>query len=183
MKEDRERTITFFNLKGIDARIISNKTPGKTPDMELDIDDSLFGYCEIKSIVDYEFIGERPDPTYNKIQNKIHEGAKQFAAYNCYHSVPNLLLFINHFRNVDFQDLWLVLTGQATHPSNLSEPIDVRYALRLDQKKNLAHIDYLIWIDKKKLASYCLNDTSPFKNILKEKICSKACEYINTESS
>ena len=93
MKKDKEIAIGFFKLKNIDARTISKKKSGKTPDLDLYIEETLFGCCEIKSIVDYDFVGERSDPTYNKIQNKIHEAAKQFAAYNSDHSVPNILLF------------------------------------------------------------------------------------------
>ncbi len=123
MKEDKNRAIAYFKLKNIEARPISKKKAGKTPDLDLYIDDTLFGCCEIKSIVDYDYMGERPDPTYNKIQNKIHEAAKQFAAYNPKHSVPNLLFFINHFQHAGFQDLWTVLTGQATPPNKPSGPL------------------------------------------------------------
>ena len=82
MKEDKNRAIAYFKLKAIDARPISKKGVGKTPDLDLYIDGTLFACCEIKSIIDYDFVGERPDPTGNKIQNKIHEAAKQFAAHN-----------------------------------------------------------------------------------------------------
>ncbi len=92
MKDDKNRAIAYFKLKDIEARQISKKKSGKKPDLELYIDNSLFGICEIKSIVDYEFIGEHSDPTNNKIQNKIHEASKQFSAYNADHKVPNILL-------------------------------------------------------------------------------------------
>ena len=144
MKEDKARAVSFFSMKGIDARQISEKESGKKPDLELYIDDSLFGYCEIKSIVDYDFIGEHHDPTNNKIQNKIHEASKQFSAYNADHNVPNILLFMNHYKNIGFKDLWVVLTGQETPPNNPSEPIDIRYAKRLAQKNDLSHIDYFV---------------------------------------
>jgi hypothetical protein len=131
MKEDQNRAIAYFKLKDIDARTISKKKPGKTPDLNLYIDDTLFGCCEIKSIVDYDILGDRTDPTYNKIQNKIHEAAKQFADYNSDHSVPNILFLVNHYQNVGFQDLWTVLTGQVTPPHKTSEPLLVNPTTKL----------------------------------------------------
>ena len=181
MKKDKDIAIEFFKHKDIDARTISKKKPGKTPDLDLYIEKTLFGCCEIKSIVDYDFVGERSDPTYNKIQNKIHEAAKQFADYNSDHTVPNILFFINHYQNIGFQDLWAVLTGQVTPPNKPSEPLRVRYAKRLNRKKDLEYIDYFIWLDaSKKLACYTINDTSHFQELLKEKLCSKAYEYLST---
>ncbi len=183
MKKDKDIAIGFFKLKDIDARPISKKKAGKTPDLDLYIKDTLFGCCEIKSIVDYDFAGERPDPTYNKIQNKIHEAAKQFAAYSPDHSVPNILFFINHYQHAGFQDLWTVLTGQVTLPNKPSEPLLVRYAKRLARKKDLEYIDYFIWLDVGKgLACYSINDITSFQKVLKERVCSKAYEYLSTES-
>ena len=181
MKDDKKSAIAYFKFKGIDARPISEKTPGKTPDLKLYSGDSLFGYCEIKSIVDYEFIGGgRSDPTYNKIQNKIHVAAKQFSCHNPNHVVPNILMFINHFKNAGFIDLWPVLNGQVTPPNKPSEPIFIRYPKRLAQKNDFEHIDYFIWIDvEKRLASYSINGMSSFQKALKEKFSSKAYEYLN----
>jgi len=180
MKKDKDIAIDFFKLKNIDARTISKKNSGKTPDLDLFIEETLFGCCEIKSIVDYDFTGERPDPTYNKIQNKIHEAAKQFADYNSGHSVPNILFFINHYQNIGFQDLWTVLTGQVTPPNKPSELLLANYAKRLNRKKDLEYIDYFIWLDVAKgLACYTINDTTHFQKILKEKLCSKAYEYLS----
>lgn len=180
MKKDKDIAISFFKLKNIEARTISKKNSRKTPDMNLYIEDTLFGCCEIKSIVDYDFVGERFDPRYNKIQNKIHEAAKQFADYNSDRSVPNILFFINHYQHIGFQDLWTVLTGQVTPPNKPSEPLFAIYAKRLNRNNDLEYIDYFIWLDvAKKIASYTINDTSQFQKILKEKLCSKAYEYLS----
>jgi hypothetical protein len=184
MKKDKDKVISFFNMKGIDARQISKKKPGKTPDLELYIDDSQFGVCEIKSIVDYKFFGERADPTFNKIEKKIHEASKQFSAYNANQKVPNILLFMNHYKNIGFKDFWVVLTGQETPPNIPSEPIDIRYLKRLIQRNDLENIDYYIWIDdKKSLASYTVAESSLFKKVLKDKISSKAYEYLQNNGS
>jgi hypothetical protein len=181
MKKDKDIAISFFKLKDIDARTIPEKESGKTPDLDLYYEETLFGCCEIKSIVDYDFYGTRPNPTYNKIQNKIHESAKQFAAYSSSHLVPNILFFINHYRNVGFRDLWTVLTGQVTPPNNPSEPLLIKYAKRLNRKNDLEHIDYFIWLDVEKgLASYTINDTTHFQKPLKERLSSKTYEYLST---
>jgi hypothetical protein len=183
MKEDKNRAIAFFKLKDINARPISKKKARKTPDLDLFIEDTLFGCSEIKSIVDYDFIGERSDPTYNKIQNKIHAAAKQFAAYNPNHSVSNILFFVNHYQHAGFQDLWTVLSGQVTPPNKPSKPLFVRYAKRLAEKNDLEYIDYFIWLDVLKgLACYTINDMTSFQKVLKERVCSKAYEYLSTES-
>lgn len=180
MKEDKETAIAFFRYKGIEARQIPKSTTGKTPDLELYLNNSLFGYSEIKSIVDYEFVGFRPDPSFNKIQKKIHEAVKQFAAYNPDHKVPNLLLFMNHFPYIRFGDLWTVLTGEVTPPSDRSDPIDVRYAIRLAQKNDLNYVDFIIWFDVKKArALYLVKDDSDFKKLLKARISSLRCEYLS----
>ena len=183
MKKDNEIAINFFKHKNIDACTISRKIPGKTPDLDLYIDKELFGCCEIKSIAYYDRKGCHSDPTYNKIQNKIHEAAKQFAAYNCNHTVPNILFFVNHYQNVGFQDLWTVLTAQVTPPNIPSEPLLVRYRKRLDGKKDLTYIDYFIWFDvKKRLASYTINETTNYQGILKGRLCSKPYEYLPISS-
>ncbi len=92
------------------------------------------------------------------------------------------LLFINHYKNIGFKDLWVVLTGQETPPNNPSEPLVVRYAKRLSKKQDLKYIDYFIWLDVGKgLACYSINDMTAFQELLKESVCSTAHEYLNTE--
>ena len=179
MKEDKKTTEQFFTSKGIDAQHFPKKSDGKSVDLELYVDDKLWGYCEIKSIVAYNFIGERSDPTYNKIQNKIHEASKQFIACNPNHEYPNILVFINHSERIGFPDLWLVLTGEYLPPTYHSEPIELRYLKRLDKTDDLSQIDYFVWIDHgANKIFYSINSNSSFIEFLKTKICSKAYENI-----
>ena len=103
--KDENQAISFFKNKGIEAQKISDNISGKIPDLELHINAAFLGYCEIKSIVPYNLIDERRDPSYKKIQNKIHEVFKQFEAYNQNYACPNSLLFMNHFQHTGFRDL------------------------------------------------------------------------------
>ena len=139
----------------------------------------IFGYCELKSIIDYDFYGLWHDPTYNKIQNKIHEAVKQFNSVNPDHVKPNIVFFMNHATKVGFQDLWYVLTGQVATPTQPSEPIDLRYFKRLSEKDDLAALDYFIWAETSgDNITYLIKDDSHFTNELKECISSKAYEKI-----
>jgi hypothetical protein len=183
MTDDKELSIRFFKSKDIEARHFPKRIEGKKADFELYLENRLFGYCELKSIVDYDLFGERPDPTYNKIQNKIHEAAKQLKTVNTGHSVPNIVFFINHTQKVGWQDLWYVLSGQATPPNQPTEPIDIRYLNRLKEKGDLEVIDYFIWAGiSESNISFCINQTSPFTADLKNTISSKAYERKNIKN-
>jgi len=180
MTDDKELTIKFFKSKNIEARHFHKKTKGKKPDFELYFENHLFGYCELKSILDYEFSGLHHDPTYNKIQNKVHEAAKQFHSVNPEHLNPNIIFFINHTKKVGWQDLRYVLTGQATPPNQPTEPIDLCYLNRLANKGDLTIIDYFIWADVFGTnISFVINSETKFTKELKENISSKAYEKIN----
>lgn len=180
MTEDKQLLINFFKTKAIDARHFPKRAHGKKADFELYLQNDIFGYCELKSIIDYEFYGERHDPTYNKIQNKIHEAAKQFESVNPEHAKPNIVFFINHRSKIGWQDLRYVLTGQATRPNQPTEPIDLRYLNRLAKKGDLTIIDYFIWADVCGTnISFATISESKFAKELKENISSKAYEKIN----
>lgn len=180
MTEDKELVINFFKSKTIVACHSPKKQQGKKPDFELYSNNQLFGYCELKSIVDYEFYGERRDPTYNKIQNKIHEATKQFNSVNPAHNLPNILFFINHCSKVSYQDLWFVLSGQTTPPNQPSDPLDLRYLKRLIKRNDLEIIDFIIWGNTdEKATSFVINSDSKFHSNLKTTISSKAYEKTN----
>jgi len=180
MTDDKLLVIRFFKTKNIEARHFPKKSKGKKADFELYLGDQIFGYCELKSILDYELSGLLHDPTYNKIQNKIHEATKQFNSVNPNHLKPNILFFMNHTEKVGWQDLWYVLTGQVTPPNQPSEPIDLSYLIRFLKTDDLAIIDYFIWADTfGENISFCINSDSHFINALKERINPKAYEKMN----
>jgi hypothetical protein len=178
-KEDKKLVVHFFKNKSIQARNYP-KTEGKNPDFELYENERLFGICELKSITDYEFLGLRKDPTYNKIQDKIHKASKQFRSANSAHKSPNILFFINHCNKVGFQDLWFVLTGQATPPNKPSDPFDVRYLNRLLKKDDLSFVDFFIWADMfGNEISFLINFDSRYSKELIDSLSSKALERKN----
>ncbi len=181
-KADKGLVVNFFKAKNIEARCFGKKQMDKNPDFELLINGERFGYCELKSIIEYKVLGEHSDPTYNKIQNKIHESTKQFLSVNPDHKVPNILFFINHHGYVGYQDLWFVLTGRTT-PDQTSDPIDLRYLERLIKNGDIEKIDFIIWADKEGTnTSFVTNSESKFHSDLSKKISSKAYEKIGINS-
>lgn len=177
MRRDKETSRRLFQRKGLETRSFPKKTSGKAVDFILFFENSIWGYAEVKTIVEYTLFGERRDPTYNKIQNKIHEASKQFASCNPRHEYPNIVVFVNQSKKLGFQDLWLVLSGQFAPPSQHLEIVDLRYFGRLAQKHDLDAIDYFIWIDHPmKRVCYAMNSDSSFEQALIFKISSQACE-------
>ena len=183
MKADKELTIGFFRSKGIAAKHFPKRKEGKKPDFELYSEETLFAFCELKSIVDYEVCGLRHDPTYNKIQNKIHEASNQLKAANPDHTVPNIIFFLNRTDKVGWQDLWHVLTGQIMPPNQPSEIVDLSYLKRLLEKDDLARIDFIVWADTNRpIISYVINQDSDFSAVLRENISSVAYEKTDINS-
>ena len=180
MTGDKELLIKFFMSKLLTAQHYDKKATGEKPDFTLYKDNNLFGFCELKSIVDYDFIGLRNDSTFNKIQAKIHKASKQLNSVNQNHDFPNIVFIINHYKKVGYSDLWYVLTGQTSPPNQPSEPIDLRYLKRLLRKDDLSVIDFFIWANiVGDNISFMVNSDSSFKEILKENISSKAYEKVN----
>lgn len=183
MKADKELAISYFMSKSIDAKHFPKQKAGKKPDFELYLEKRLFGFCELKSIVDYEFIGFRHAPTCNKIQNKIHEAASQLKNANPEHSVANIIFFINRTNKMGWADLLLVLTGRVMPSDQLPKIVDLTYWKRLKEKNDLDVIDYIIWADTcKPLISYMINQDSVFGNTLRNHIGSMAYEEVDINS-
>lgn len=144
MKEDKQKAISFLSSKGLHARAFP-KVKSKSPDLEVYLNEVLFAYCEVKSIVKYEWFGERNPPIWNNIQNKIHEARKQFNAVNADHSLPNILVFINHDNHYNWQDLYKVLNGREPIPDL---PVyDTRHLKRLAESGDLMKVDFIVWLD------------------------------------
>ncbi len=180
-KKDKDVVIQYFETKSIQAHPYTEKINGKNPDFSLYKNNNFFGYCELKSIESYDFIGYRSDPTFNKIQSKIHEASKQFSDSNPDHKTPNILTFLNHQVNkISFNDLYYVLTGRFLQKTGKSEFLDDRYLKRLRKRNDLDHIDYIIWINvNENKAFYMFNPDSKYSSDLTNNICKKMYETIH----
>ncbi len=147
-KKDKEKTSQFFKKLRLEARLISEGET-KAPDFEIYQNNNLFGYCELKSVMEDDWMdGGRPDPTYNKIQNKIHEAVKQLKTINPAHTVPNIILIINHEEHCGSPDLHTVLTGKFLSTKGEID-FDHRYQVGLVKKGDLSQVDAIVWIDDK----------------------------------
>ena len=89
------------------------------PDFRLISRRGLAGYCEVKSPRDDlldellaqappgEVVGyARDDPTFNRIARHVAKAVKQFDTVNPDHSLPNVLVFVNHAAGSNFNDLY-----------------------------------------------------------------------------
>ena len=159
MKEDKQKAIQFFASKGLDARALL-KVQGKNPDFEIYLNGNFFAYSEVKSIIKYKWLGERHPPIWNSIQNKIHEARKQFSAVNPNHSHPNILMFLNHDSNYNWQDLYKVFNGKEPIPELLA--YDTRHLKRLTRSGDIKEIDFIIWMDAFR------DEKKPFQTVLAE---------------
>lgn len=97
---------------------------GKTPDFKLFQNDSLFGYCEVKSPrddwLDEQFEsatsnqlvgGGRPDPVFNRILRHLESASSQLQSANPTHIHFNCVIFVNHDNESGYVDLQELLTG------------------------------------------------------------------------
>jgi hypothetical protein len=167
-KDDEIRVRNFLQRSGL-IPIRYNKeelrTLGKTPDFKVESEGKEVLFCEVKSIVGDDFEGVRDDPTYNNIQNKIHEAAKQFQSVNSSHIVPNVLAIVNHEYGIDIIDLYSVLTGYFYTDKGGEYPLFMKYSQGriLNEKQE---IDLYIWFQEDKNPYYCFNTDSMFSLML-----------------
>jgi hypothetical protein len=119
----------------------------------------LVGYCEVKSPRDDlldellerapsgEVVGyARADPRFNRIARHILNAVRQFDSVNPDHSLPNVLVLVNHDAGSNFNDLYETVTGYARAASGERYPFHTRIAeQRLGDKRG--QIDLFLWID------------------------------------
>lgn len=171
-KKDRERIAVFFKNLGLEVQNIS-KTEIQTPDFQIYLNKELFAYCEVKSIMEDKWMkGERPDPVYNRIQNKIHEAVKQLRSVNPKNIVPNIVLILNHDKRCGKPDLHIVLKGKFLSTEGEID-FDTRYRNRLLNKGDLSNLDLVIWIDDNNKPYYYFLVGSPYKEVLTKKLKEK----------
>jgi hypothetical protein len=129
------------------------------PDFKMVSWRGLIGYCEVKSPrddwLDEQLLrappgtiigGIREDPRFNRIARHILKAVKQFSTVNPGHSLPNVLVFVNHDDGSNFNDLYETVTGYARAQSGERYPFHTNIAEgRLGPKR--ADIDLYLWID------------------------------------
>ncbi len=178
-KDDKKRAVQFFQIKNIEARNYPKTNNKENPDFELYVDNKIFGLCELKSIIKYHFSGFRADPTFNKIQQKIHKASNQFRASDPEHELSHVILFVNHDEHIRYQDLKIVLTGDEFPNGEYPELFEPRYRNRLLRKNDL-DFDFIVWIEANThRVFYIYNEDSKFSDLLKDKISKKMYEHLN----
>jgi hypothetical protein len=133
----------------------SERRTSKTPDFRVFEGHDLVLFCEVKAIdrdrwLDRQLTdappmtivgGARPDPTFNRLTQDIHEAVQQFDAINPELRYPNVLIFVNHEAQCDFQDLVAVTTGQFFADSGKRYPIYRWYSEgRIRDEKQRVHL-------------------------------------------
>jgi len=164
--EDKRKVIEFFQNRGLEVIPIPKVQDRKTPDFEVRLNNNIFAYCELKSIKQYNWSGVRCDPNYNRIQNKIHEACKQLMGINPNHSIPNIVIILNHDRCCNLGHLNAVLKGKISTAKG-EVNFDTRYRNRLLKKDDLINIDLIIWLESNSSKTYHISE-SIFKDQLKK---------------
>lgn len=157
--QDKELAIKYFEKKQIEAQPFPKTSAVPNPDFRLFIDGNLFAYCELKSIVPYELLSSQlpsgqicqvelnKDPSFNNIQNKIHEASIQLQSANPYHDLPNILFFINHNRHRNVGDLKEVIGVPQSSALDIPCPIYPKYRNRLLANDDLSAVDCIIFLE------------------------------------
>jgi large subunit ribosomal protein L30 len=93
---------------------------GKTPDFKLMKNGKLVGYCELKSLFDFEALEAPPAggmvvrknlPFYRKLGQQIRGGSQQLDAENPAHDKPNIMVFVSHTPEIERKDLRATIAG------------------------------------------------------------------------
>lgn len=183
-QEDDDHLIVrdFFSRKKLQAAPIP-ETASKTPDFTVSRDGEVVGFCEVKSPQDIfteranDAIVAAPagavagayDIGYGNdyrqarcIKRAAEKAAAQFEAANPAHSVPNILLVVNHDAHADVEDFVQILTG-TFRGSPMGEGI----------QNTIPQIDLYGWIDRKGRAAtpseprIIFNHRSPLKDTVR----------------
>ena len=150
MLSDNDRIQKLLQDKGCSVTKIKEQ-PYPTPDFKVQVEKQEF-FCEVKSIHGDEWEeGERSDPTFNNIANKIHEAVKQFRSVNPDRELPNVLVLCNHRDECDSLDLEAVLTGLFHADDGTKHKIYGQYSDGKIKEEKL-EIDLYVWLTKKNIA-------------------------------
>jgi large subunit ribosomal protein L30 len=112
----------IFDANGITLETYDRdaRNRGKTPDFKLVKNGQLIGYCELKSLFDFEVIEDPPEggmavrknlPFYRKLGQHIRGASQQLDAENPSHGKPNVLVFVTHTAEIERKDLIATIAG------------------------------------------------------------------------
>jgi hypothetical protein len=127
---------------------------GKTPDFKLMKDGELVGFCELKSLFDFEALEDPPEgcmavrrnvPFYRKLGQHIRGASQQLDAENPAHDKPNIMVFVSHAPEVERKDLKATIAGL---PLSNGEALFMLGKKMQGQVCEAARkIDLFLWID------------------------------------
>lgn len=153
---DKQFVIKFFRRKGIEVHLFLQSSVKKSPDLELHIDNDLFAYCELKSIVPCKSPSTNLAPgqmrkekiidgnaSVNDIKKGIHGACKQLRSVNPDHKVPNIVFLINHNRLRNVGDLRDVIGVEEPNGPGFFCPL----YNKLIGKEDLEVVDYIIFLE------------------------------------
>jgi hypothetical protein len=178
-QEDADHLIVqdFFFLKGLIAERIPEAVI-KTPDFEIRKDAEVVAFCEVKSPQD--IFTERINNAITSGQSGVIEtgygndyrqarcieraaqkAAPQFDAANPAHSVPNILMVVNHDAHADVEDFVQALTGAFQG-----------HLVGTGIQNTILEIDLYVWIGQKDggsepAARIIYNHRSPIKETVR----------------
>jgi hypothetical protein len=112
----------IFDANGIALETYDDaaRNRGKPPDFKLMKNGQLIGYCELKSLFDFEVIEDPPEgrmavrknlPFYRKLGQHIRGASQQLDAENPSHDKPNVLVFVTHTTEIERRDLIATIAG------------------------------------------------------------------------
>lgn len=132
---------------------------GKTPDFRVFQAGRLVAFCEVKSPRDdwlddlldtaqpLELVGGlRNDPTFNRIARHVEKAASQFNAVNPARALPNILVFVNHDKASNYNDLRETLTGMF-HAANGERSLTMTHISEGRLGEIRFRTDLYAWID------------------------------------
>lgn len=167
----------MFTARGLQLTRFSQAETlaGKTPDFRVSQAGKLVAFCEAKSPRDdwlddqldtaepLELVGGlRNDPIFNRIARHVKKAAAQFDAVNEARTLPNILVFVNHDRASNYNDLRETLTGMFHAAGGERFPTMTHISegrLRMTKYR----IDLYAWIDAQthRVQGYVFCEASP----------------------
>ena len=212
MDQGEEIVVQLLKRYGLQAKRFDKQEVGhgKTPDFRVFKEEQFVFFCEVKNPEEDKWLdkqleeapsgvvvgGNRHDPIYNRLANRVHEAVKQFDAINPDMNYPNVLVLVNSDYMSDFEDLIAILTGHLPGLTEEHYPTFFEYSEgRIREEKLRIHL--YLWIDvfrseiqlfefekpvKKRHGKFCLFNTTDSKHI--KTLCDclrKNFEHINKE--